>query len=150
MHTSYLNKEIRALRPGGTPSKYMTGMYDHIDPHFQTSCNWMTPFLFFTFCSHQMTPFSKCSLQTNIGYISRGGHLLVKVGVIHWEHVYIQKGTFVRAFYFFKMGSLKGHWTSITSFPNFFPKKVGIVIPLEVLAWVMTAGWVLLSRLIYF
>ena len=45
--------------PGGTPYKYVTGMYAHIDPHFQTSCNWMTPFLFFTFCSHQMTPIFK-------------------------------------------------------------------------------------------
>ena len=31
-----------------------------------------------------------------------------------------------------------------------FPKKIGIFIPLEVLAWVMTACWVLLSRLAYF
>ena len=45
---------------------------------------------------------------------------------------------------------LKGHWTSITSSPNFLPKKVGIFIPLEVLALVMTAYWVLHSRLIYF
>ena len=45
---------------------------------------------------------------------------------------------------------LKGHWTSSTSSPNFFPKKVGIFIPLEVLAWVMTACRVLHSRLTYF
>ena len=44
---------------------------------------------------------------------------------------------------------LKGHWTSTTSSPDFF-QKVGIFIPLEVLAWVMTACWVLPSRLIYF
>ena len=43
--------------------------------------------------------------------------------------------------------ALKGHWTSSTSSPNFFPKKVGIFIPLEVLAWVMTACRVLRSRL---
>ena len=34
-------------------------MCGHIDPHFQTSCHWMTPFLFFTFCSHLMTPIFK-------------------------------------------------------------------------------------------
>ena len=34
--------------------------------------------------------------------------------------------------------------------PNFFQKKVEIFIPLEVLAWIMTACWVLCSRLIYF
>ena len=46
--------------------------------------------------------------------------------------------------------SLKGHWTGITSSPNFFHKKVVIFIPLEVLAWVMTACWVLRSGLTYF
>ena len=48
---------------------------------------------------------------------------------------------------------LKGHWTSITSSPNFFKKKKkknGIFIPSEVLAWVMTACWVLHPRLTYF
>ena len=45
---------------------------------------------------------------------------------------------------------LKGHWTSSTSSPTFFPKKVGIFIPLEVLAWVKTACQVLRSRLTYF
>ena len=34
--------------------------------------------------------------------------------------------------------------------PQLFYKKVEIFIPLEVLAWVMTACWVLHSRLIYF
>ena len=34
--------------------------------------------------------------------------------------------------------------------PNFFSKKVGIFIPLEVLAWVKTACRVLRSRLTYF
>ena len=34
--------------------------------------------------------------------------------------------------------------------PQLFPKKVGIFIPLEVLAWVMTACRVLRSRLTYF
>ena len=43
----------------GTPWKYVTGMCGHIDPHFQTACHWMTPFLFFTFCSHLMTPIFK-------------------------------------------------------------------------------------------
>ena len=42
-------------------------------------------------------------------------------------------------------GYLKGHWTSITSSPGLFPKKVGIFIPLEVLALVMTACWFLPS-----
>ena len=45
---------------------------------------------------------------------------------------------------------LKGHWTSITSYSNIFQKKVGIFMPLEDLAWVMTACWVLRSRLTYF
>ena len=34
-------------------------MCSHIDPLFQTACHWMTPFLFFTFCSHLMTPIFK-------------------------------------------------------------------------------------------
>ena len=34
--------------------------------------------------------------------------------------------------------------------PNFFEKKLGIFIPLEVLAWVMIACWVLHSRSKYF
>ena len=34
-------------------------MCGHIDSHFQTACNCMTPFLFFTFCSHLMTPIFK-------------------------------------------------------------------------------------------
>ena len=46
---------------------------------------------------------------------------------------------------------LNRHWTSATSSPpSLFPKKVGIFIPSEVLAWVMTACWVLPSRLTYF
>ena len=45
---------------------------------------------------------------------------------------------------------LKGHWTSSPSSPNFFQKKVGIFIPLEVLTWVMTTCQVLRSRLTYF
>ena len=45
---------------------------------------------------------------------------------------------------------IKGHWTSSTPSPNFFQKKGGIFIPLEVLAWVMTACRVLRSRLTYF
>ena len=27
--------------------------------------------------------------QTNIGYISRCGHLLGKIGVIQWEHLFL-------------------------------------------------------------
>ena len=46
--------------------------------------------------------------------------------------------------------TLKGHWTSIESSPNFFKKKVGIFIPIEMLAWVMTVCQVLCSRLTYF
>ena len=45
---------------------------------------------------------------------------------------------------------VKGHWTSITSCPNFFQKRLGFLYRLEVLAWVMTTCWVLRSRLIYF
>ena len=45
---------------------------------------------------------------------------------------------------------LQGHCTSITSSPNFFPKKVGIFISLEVVAWVMTVCRVLRSRFTYF
>ena len=33
---------------------------------------------------------------------------------------------------------LKGHWTNVTSSPNFF-KKIEIFLPKEVLTWVMTA-----------
>ena len=46
--------------------------------------------------------------------------------------------------------TLKGHWTSKTSSSPKFFKKVGIFIPMEVLAWVLTACWVLRSRLTYF
>ena len=46
--------------------------------------------------------------------------------------------------------TLKGHWTRIKSSPNFFQKKVGIFVPLEVLAWVMIACWVSCFRLTYF
>ena len=46
--------------PGGRHSlKYVMGMCGHIDPHFQTAYHWMTPFLFFTFCSHLKTPIFK-------------------------------------------------------------------------------------------
>ena len=34
-------------------------MCGNIDPHFWTACHWMTPFLFFSFCSHLMTPIFK-------------------------------------------------------------------------------------------
>ena len=39
---------------------------------------------------------------------------------------------------------------NIDNHPQLFPKKVEIFMPLEVLAWVMTACWVWRSRLIYF
>ena len=60
--------------------------------------------------------------------------------------------TFViaQAFYSLLEELLKGHWTSSTSSPNFFQKKIGIFIPLEVLAWVIIACRVLRSRLTYF
>ena len=48
--------------PGGHSLKICDGYVPPHWPHFQTACHWMTPFLFFTFCSHLMTPFSKCSL----------------------------------------------------------------------------------------
>ena len=54
-------------------------------------------------------------------------------------------------------GTLLGSITLLRQFPltsvtlsQLFPKKVEIFITLEVLVWVMTACWVLHSRLIYF
>ena len=44
----------------------------------------------------------------------------------------------------------KGAMDKFNIIPQLFPKKVGIFIPLEVLAWVMTACRVLRSRLTYF
>ena len=46
--------------------------------------------------------------------------------------------------------NLKGALDKYNIIPQLFPKKAGIFIPLEVLTWVMTAYWVLHSRLIYF
>ena len=46
--------------------------------------------------------------------------------------------------------SFKGALDKFNIIPQHFPKKVGIFIPLEVLAWVMTACRVLRSRLTYF
>ena len=37
------------------------------------------------------------------------------------------------------MFHIKGALDKCNIIPNFFPQKVGIFIPLEVLAWVMTA-----------
>ena len=45
---------------------------------------------------------------------------------------------------------LKGALDKFNIILQLFPKKVGIFIPLEVLAWVMTTFWVLCSRLTYF
>ena len=45
---------------------------------------------------------------------------------------------------------LKGALDKFNIIPQLFPKKVGIFLPLEVLAWVMTACRVLSSRLTYF
>ena len=45
---------------------------------------------------------------------------------------------------------LKGALDKYNIIPQLFPEKVGIFIPLEVLAWVMTACWVSRSRLTYF
>ena len=42
--------------------------------------------------------------QTNIRYISKGSHLLVKMGLIQREHLFLKKGHSVRAFNFFKWG----------------------------------------------
>ena len=44
----------------------------------------------------------------------------------------------------------KGALDKFNIIPKIFPKKVGIFIPLEKLAWVMTACRVLRSRLTYF
>ena len=46
--------------------------------------------------------------------------------------------------------SVKGALDKFNIIPQLFPKKVGIFIPLEVLAWVMTACQVVRSRLTYF
>ena len=45
---------------------------------------------------------------------------------------------------------IKGALDKFNIISNFFPKKVGIFIPLEVLAWVKTACQVLHFRLTYF
>ena len=45
---------------------------------------------------------------------------------------------------------VKGALDKFNIIPNFFPRKVGIFIPSEVLAWVKTACRVLRSRLTYF
>ena len=44
----------------------------------------------------------------------------------------------------------KGALDKFNIISQLFPKKVGIFIPLEVMAWVMTACRVLCSRLTYF
>ena len=46
--------------------------------------------------------------------------------------------------------NFKGAMDKFNIIPELFPKKVGIFVPLEVLAWVMTACQVLHSRLTYF
>ena len=46
--------------------------------------------------------------------------------------------------------TMKGTLDKYNIIPQLFPKKLGFFIPLEVFAWVMTACWVLCSRLIYF
>ena len=48
------------------------------------------------------------------------------------------------------MIEFKGALDKCNIIPNFFQKKVEIFIPLEGLGWVMTARWVLCSRLVYF
>ena len=55
-----------------------------------------------------------------------------------------------KKFSFKKRSLLKGHWTSVTSSPQFLFKKVEIFIPKEVLAKVMTACWLLHSSSTYF
>ena len=45
---------------------------------------------------------------------------------------------------------IKGALDKFNIIPNFFPKKFGILIPSEVLAWVKTACRLLHSRLTYF
>ena len=52
--------------------------------------------------------------------------------------------------FFLNLQFLKGALDKFNIIPNFFPKKVGIFIPLGVLAWVKTACPVLRSRLTYF
>ena len=46
--------------------------------------------------------------------------------------------------------SIKGALNKYNIIPQLFPKKVGIFVPFEVLAWEMTAYWVSRCRLTYF
>ena len=46
--------------------------------------------------------------------------------------------------------SIKGALDKNNIILQLFPKKVGVFIPKEVLAWIMTAWWLLLSRRTYF
>ena len=69
--------------------------------------------------------------------------------IFRWHYGILQFATEAHEKNKFEDYNLKGHWTSIIS-SQLFTKKVGIFIPLEVLAWVMTACWVLRSRLTYF
>ena len=59
------NKNAREARKN---LLFVTGMCGHIDPHFQTACHWMTPFLFFTFCSkiESLTKWPPLFLQTEV------------------------------------------------------------------------------------
>ena len=87
-----------------------------------------------------------------IQYFNRGGYRLrrhppLKILVAHplWHH---RRWAKQKNLIFYSL--IKGTMDKFNIIPQLFPKKVGIFIPLAVLAWVMTACRVLCSRLIYF
>ena len=67
-------------------------------------------------------------LPPKLRFNSKNGHSMNKV-------------CFLALLSFLHDVQLKGHWTSITSSPNIFSKKVGILISLEVLARLITVCW---------
>ena len=70
------------------------------------------------------------------------------LNLIHiWNYLFLQINLSLTILFHKK---LKGALDKFNIIPQVFPKKVGIFIPLEVLAWVMTACRVLCSRLTYF
>ena len=69
--------------------------------------------------------------------------------VIVFCHIYVP-GLWINQIKSKSNHSIKGALDKYNIIPQLFPKKVEILIPLEVLAWVMTACWVLHSRLTYF
>ena len=82
-----------------------------------------------------------------------GCEQLYKISIVIYEKKQQQQQTNKGFLMFCKLSSVmsfKGALDKYNIIPQLFPKKNGIFIPLEVMAWVMTTCWVLLSRLIYF